>query len=85
MSNTSNQESVLAQGFYFNKRDNAPDWVVGNLSAKAEDAIEFLKEHTNERGWVNMQILISKEGKPYIKLDTYVKGEAKAEDEDADF
>jgi hypothetical protein len=50
----------------------APDYVIGNLSIKADEAIEFIKEHTNDRGWVNLSMMKSKEeGKAYIELNTY--------------
>ena len=65
-----NQERTFADGFIFKRRENAPEWVIGNISVKVDDAITFLK--TNEKkGWVNLNIKRGRSGNPYIELDTY--------------
>jgi hypothetical protein len=64
-------DKIFADGFSFKKRENAPDFVVGSLSVKVEDAIGFLKEHANQNGWVNLNINVGKSGKPYVELDTF--------------
>ena len=70
MSNTT--ETVFADGFFFKeKHANAPDFVVGSLSCKVADAISFLSSNANGSGYVNMQIKMSKGGKPYVALDTF--------------
>ena len=68
-------EKVLASGIYFNERNpKAPDWVLGRISVNAGKFIDWLNDQTpNERNYVNMQILMSKAGKPYIVLDDYQK------------
>lgn len=71
-----NQEKVFADGFIFKRRDNAPDFVIGNLSIKVDEAITFLKKY-EKKGWVNMGIKRGRSGNPYIELDTY---EAKPKD-----
>ncbi len=65
------KEKIFADGFSFNTRDNQPDFVDGRVSIKLEDAIPFLKEHGSKRGWVNLNILTGRSGKPYIELDTF--------------
>jgi len=65
------QEKVFADGFIFKRRENAPEFVIGNISVKVEEAINFLNTHKKE-GWVNLNILNSQSGKPYIELDTFV-------------
>ena len=65
------KKKIFADGFSFNTRENQPEFVVGKVSVKIEDAIPFLKEHGAKRGWVNLNILIGRSGKPYIELDTY--------------
>ena len=70
-------EKVFADGFMFKMNPNSPDWVVGSLSLKAEDAITFIQKHTN-KGWINLKINIGKSGKPYVELDTW-KPETKTE------
>ena len=71
------QEKVFADGFMFKMNPNSPEWVVGSLSLKAEDAIAFIQKHT-DKGWVNLKVNIGKSGKPYVELDTW-KPETKTE------
>ena len=62
-------EKEFVDGLYFKpKRENAPEWVLGSLSAKTDDLIKFLK---TKGEWVNMSILMSKKDKPYIEVDTW--------------
>ena len=65
------QEKVFADGFLFKRRESAPEFVIGNISVKVEQAIEFLNTH-QKNGWVNLNVLNSQSGKPYIELDTFV-------------
>jgi hypothetical protein len=64
-------DKVFADGFSFKRRENAPDFVIGSLSVKVEEAIPFLKNNT-KNGWVNLNINTSKAGNPYVELDTFV-------------
>ena len=66
------QSKTFANGFIFKRNDNAPEFVVGKLSLKADEAIQFIKENSSN-GWVNLDIKKSKEGKYYIELDTFKK------------
>lgn len=63
-------EKVFADGFIFNMKPDSPEWVVGSLSVKAEEAIAFIQKHS-DKGWVNLKVNIAKSGKPYIELDTW--------------
>ena len=79
----SQKEKIFADGFSFKRRDNAPEWVVGNLSIKADEAIAFIKNNT-KNGWVNLNINYSQSGKAYVELDTFEpKGNAQAKAEPA--
>jgi hypothetical protein len=68
----SNQtEKIFADGFIFKRRDNAPDFVIGNLSIKIEDAIKFMQAHAKD-GWCNLDVKKSgTSGKYYMELDTF--------------
>lgn len=66
------QDKVFADGFIFKRSDNAPDWVVGKLSVKVEDAIAFLQANA-KNGWVNLNINSAKSGKYYMEVDTWEK------------
>ena len=39
------KEKVFADGFIFKTRENQPDWVVGSMSVKCDDAIVFLNDN----------------------------------------
>ena len=71
------QEKIFAEGILFKRNEKAPDYVVGNLSVKLEEAIPFLQQHA-KNGWTNLSIMLSKGGKHYIQLDTY-EGKASTE------
>ena len=77
------QDKVFAAGFLFKRRENAPDFVIGNISVKVDEAIAFLK--TNQKnGWVNLNVLNSKGGKPYIELDQFVPKKKETETVESD-
>ena len=64
------KEKIFANGFSFKRNEKAPSFVVGNLSVKKEDAIEFLNQH-EDGGYVNLNINMSKNGAYYVELDTW--------------
>jgi hypothetical protein len=64
------KEKIFAEGFIFKFQETAPDWHVGKLSIKLDDAIAFLKKH-EKNGWVNLDINESRSGKFYVELDTW--------------
>lgn len=63
-------EKIFAEGFVFKQNPNAPDFVVGRLSVKVDEAIQFLKSH-EKGGWVNLQIKKARSGSTYVELDTF--------------
>ena len=73
-------EKIFADGFVFKRNENAPDFVVGRLSLKLEEAIEFMRKH-EKNGWVNVSIKYGRSGNPYCELDNFepkkTQGEAK--------
>ena len=64
------QEKIFADGFSFKRNENAPDFVVGRLSMKVEDAVVFLKANA-KNGWVNVDIKQAQAGNFYCELDTW--------------
>lgn len=66
-------EKTLAKGFFFERpRQGAPDFVKGRMSVKVEEAVEFLNSFKNEKGYVNFDLLISKDGqKLYFTLNDW--------------
>jgi hypothetical protein len=65
----SKPEKVFAKGFIFKKNENAPEWVVGRLSLKKDEAIAFIQSQGNE--WINLNIARGQQGKFYVELDTW--------------
>lgn len=63
-------DKIFADGFIFKQKDNDPDFVLGHLSIKVDDAIVFLKEN-EKKGWVNLDLKRAKSGKTYLELDTW--------------
>jgi hypothetical protein len=54
-------DKVLAKGFFGKSpRSGSPSFVKGSISVKVEDAIVFLKENANDKGYVNIDLLENK-------------------------
>jgi len=62
---------IFANGFTFKKNENAPGFVVGRMSIKVGDAVDFLGQH-EKNGWVNLDIKQSRMGAYYVALDQFV-------------
>lgn len=65
-------EKQYAKGIYFNeKHQNAPEWVIGSLSIKPVEFLEWLDtQQANESGYIKLDVKQGKE-KPYIELNTW--------------
>ena len=67
---------VFADGLICKRKENAPDFVVCNLSIKKSEMIPFLNAQSGD--WVNIQVLKAKASdKLYAKLDTWEPDPAK--------
>jgi hypothetical protein len=55
--------------FVKNPHANAPDFVKYKVSIKIEDAIAWLKTLSGE--YVNLDLKVSKENKPYLGIDSW--------------
>jgi len=56
-------ETKYPKGIFIDKaREGAPEFVRGRLSFKVEDAVAWLKENANEKGYVNVDILNGDKG-----------------------
>jgi len=65
-------EKIYAKGLFVKRNEKSPDFVVCNISIKADDFDKFVKENTNEKGYVNLQVLRSKDkGTLYAEIDTF--------------
>lgn len=64
------EEKIFADGFAFKRNENAPDFVVGRVSIKLDDAIAFMRKHESN-GWVNLDVKQARSGNYYMELDTF--------------
>ena len=65
-------EKNYAKGLFVKRNEKAPDFVVCNLSIKTDDFIQFLNKNTNEKGYVNLQVLKCKDkGTFYANVDNF--------------
>jgi len=72
------REKIFPDGIICKPKNNgAPDFVLCKMSFNVEQAIATLKTHS-KKGWVNMDMLMSKEGKPYLEIDTWEPDPTKA-------
>jgi hypothetical protein len=66
-------EKKFAKGFYGKtKRQGAPAFVLGSVSIKVDDAIQWLQENKNETGYVNLDINEGRDEKLSIFLNEFV-------------
>ena len=74
----------FAKGFIFKRNEKAPEWAIGKLSLKQDEAIEFINNFS-KNGWLNLEVKKSKEGKFYIELDTYEPKDNSVKENDLPF
>jgi len=65
----SNQNDFVT-GLYVDKKDTQYGEII-KLSFKSEAFINWVKANTNEKGYCNVDILSTKEGKKYAKLNSF--------------
>ena len=70
---------VYVEGMFANKRDGSPEFVVSKLSIKVAQFIIWLKQHENNAGYVNIDLLTSSktdsQNNQYGVLNEYSKPE----------
>jgi len=75
-------ETIFADGIkFFDPRENAPDFVLGTISISMREFFAWGKAHTellDDEKRLKLQVLRSKKGMPYVKVDTF-KPEPKPE------
>jgi hypothetical protein len=66
-------DKTFLEGFFFERpREGAPAFVKGRMSIKVDKAVEFLQANANEKGYVNADLLVSKDNsKLYFTLNDY--------------
>ena len=62
---------IFADGLIYKApRENAPEFVKGSLSVKVDEFKQLLDKHNNN-GWVNLDMLKSKNGNIYMTVNTW--------------
>lgn len=74
-------DAIFPEGIYFKKpREGAPTFVKGDISIQPEKLYQWAKNHVNEKGYINIDLKISRENKLYLQLNTF-NGVKKSEGE----
>lgn len=65
-------ETKFIEGcFLENRKEKQPSFVKGKLNINIEKFIPYLKDNAKEGKWVNIDLLESKDGRLYLKLNNY--------------
>ena len=68
---------IFPNGIYYNKpRQGAPEFVRGSISIKVDEAVPFLQKNKNAQGYVNLDMLLSKDKALYLALNEWKKPES---------
>lgn len=71
------------EGVYFSKpRENAPDFIKGHV-ALSEGIVEYYNSKKNAKGYVNLDLKMSKGGKLYLDLNDWTPDEKKEDEGDS--
>ena len=67
------EQKVWCEGFYFDRRENAPDFVIGRIGIDVQRFVAWLeKQPVSDRGYLNINVTRSKDGSKYsASLDTW--------------
>lgn len=67
------KDNQLADGFFFTEpRNGAPDYVLGTISLQMDNFTRWVEtQELNEKGYIKIDILRSKGGKTYGKVNTW--------------
>jgi hypothetical protein len=89
-----NSEKNFANGFILTRRAGAPEFVIGNVGINVKDFTAWLNANKDEKGWVNIDLKQSQNGKFYAEQNTWkpsndapvaAKNNAEADDDDLPF
>lgn len=71
-------DPIFADGLRVEIPAKAPEFIKMRLSFHAADFTTFLSDYKNDRGWVNIDVKLSKNGKLYAELNTWKKSDSGA-------
>lgn len=68
----SNDQPIFPDGLKIEEpSSNAPAFIIAKVGVKVDAFTAFLQTHANANGWVNLEFLRNRQGKPYMKLDNW--------------
>ena len=66
------EQKKYVTGMFVKRNEKAPDFVVCSISIKSDEFMQYLRENKNDKGYLNVQVLKSKDkGTLYAVLDTF--------------
>lgn len=67
------REKIFVDGVRLSELSaNTPTFIIAKMGFKVDEFTAFLKQHETNNGYVNVDIKLSKNGKMYAELNTYV-------------
>lgn len=67
-------EKKFANGLFFNRNENAPEFVIGSLGIRVDEAVAWIKQQKQkENGFINVDIKKAQNGKYYLELNEFEK------------
>lgn len=67
------KEKIFADGLRFSElSEKTPTFIIAKMSVKVEDFTEFMRQHVNNAGYINVDIKVGKTGRTYAELNTFV-------------
>jgi len=64
-------EKIFADGINFYQNDNAPEFIIGDIDFKVDEAVAFLMKHVKANGKCRVTVKISQKGNLYCELNTW--------------
>lgn len=64
-------ETKKINGLVVKKNEKSPDWVLTSVSIEVESFKKWLDENKNGKGWVNLDLKKSKDGRFYLDHNDY--------------
>lgn len=65
-------DTIFADGMSVKQGPEKAPWVKAKVSIKVDAFVDFLNQHKNDGGWVNIDIKESKKGNLYADLNNYL-------------
>jgi hypothetical protein len=64
-------ETKKINGLVVKKNEKSPEWVLTSVSIEVESFKKWLDENKNGKGWVNLDLKKSKDGRFYLDHNDY--------------